>query len=351
MLVTHSLPGRTIRVEGKELLYFSGTSYLGMGHNEFFRQQVLEGMVQYGSNYSSSRSSNLQLAVFEEAENWLAHFTGAEAALTFSSGYLAGQAAIHALRQSDIFLYAPGTHPALWRDSQDGYTGTFTEWASQLPETIEQCKNQNIVIACNSLDPLYAEKYSFDWLADLPTDQSITIVVDDSHGLGIMGRNGAGIFPELMAKSTHHNLIVVSSLGKAFGVPGGVVLGNKEFINNLWKSPYFAAGSPIPPVYLYAFLQSDSIYQEARAKLTTNILNFKQSLIHLNLFKHFDNYPVFYTKENSLYEALKPQCILSSFPYPDPSGKPITRVVLNSLHQQADIELLADLINKYSQQI
>ncbi len=97
MLVTHHLPGRTIVADGCERLYFSGTSYLGMGHNEAFRALLQEGMARYGTVYSSSRASNVQLAVYEEAEHLLSDLTGAPAALTFSSGYQAGQAATQRL--------------------------------------------------------------------------------------------------------------------------------------------------------------------------------------------------------------------------------------------------------------
>ena len=68
MISVQELPGRTVKVKGKELLYFSGTSYLGIGKNEAFREQLLEGMKRYGTNYSSSRTSNLQLAIYEETE-------------------------------------------------------------------------------------------------------------------------------------------------------------------------------------------------------------------------------------------------------------------------------------------
>ncbi len=69
-------------------------------------------MDRYGTIYASSRASNVQLAVYEEAETVLAKLTGAAAALTFSSGFQAGQAAIQRLDDQRCFLYAPGTHPA-----------------------------------------------------------------------------------------------------------------------------------------------------------------------------------------------------------------------------------------------
>ncbi|MGV3588073.1 MAG: hypothetical protein ACO1OF_13795 [Adhaeribacter sp.] len=114
ILTSTELPGRTLTANGREYLYFSGTSYLGMSRNQKFQALLQEGFRQYGLNYSSSRLSNVQLAVFAETENYLATYTGAEAALTISSGLLAGQLVVQALAGSGTFIYAPRTHPALW---------------------------------------------------------------------------------------------------------------------------------------------------------------------------------------------------------------------------------------------
>lgn len=347
MQITGQLPGRTVTIEGKERLYFSGTSYLGIGKNTAFQQILLEGMKYYGSNYSSSRSSNLQLAIYEEAEELLASLTGAEAALTFSSGYLAGQAVINILNQGQDFIYAPETHPAVWRHKQDSWHGNYHTWAVNLPTQVAGVE-RDVVIVSNSLDPLLAEKYSFDWVNNLLNDQQITLLIDDSHGFGLAGKNGAGIYPELKAQlKPNVDLIVVSSFGKAYGIPGGVVLGKAKLIRQFKRNPFFTAGSPIPPAYLYAFMHAQDVYQQARKQLQKNVEIFKQLIKATNIFHYMDHYPVFYTSENELYEVLKEDCLLSSFPYPDPESRPITRVVLSSLHLSEDLEYLSQRIRTY----
>lgn len=348
MPVTEQLPGRTVTIGGKERLYFSGTSYLGISKNTAFQQVLQEGMQYYGTSYSSSRSSNLELAIFEEAEELLASLTGAEATLTFSSGYLAGQAAINVLNQEQTFIYAPETHPAVWRYKHDGWHGNYKAWAVDLPNQLTVAQKE-VVIVSNSLDPLLAEKYSFDWINYLPDDKQITLLIDDSHGLGVTGKQGAGIFPELKAQlKPNVDLIVISSLGKAYGIPGGVVLGKAGFLELLKRNPFFTAGSPVSPAYLYAFTHAQDIYEQARKQLLRNVKHFKQLVESTQLFQYFDDYPVFYTKENELYEALKESCLLSSFPYPDPESNPITRVIISSLHLTEDLESLAQCISVYS---
>ena len=342
------MPGRTLVAGGREYLYFSGTSYLGISRNEEFQAHLQVGIKRYGVNYSSSRISNVQLSVFEETENYLAAYTGAEAALTVSSGFLAGQLVIRSLIGNEVYIYGPRTHPALWRRNQDFNNLNFKDWTNQLPARIATANQQDIFILFNSLDPLLAQKYELAWLRGLKTAGNITVIIDDSHGLGITGRNGAGIWGELLVPANCRT-VVVSSLGKAMGIPGGVIISDTATIQTLRKSPFFGGSSPVIPAYLYAFLQSANIYQEAREKLFRNINYFKSLLKASNLFQTFPDYPVFYTAQQDLYPYLLAHDILiSSFAYPTPADEPVTRIIISSLHNFADLERLATLVNKYA---
>lgn len=347
---TDRLPGRTLVVNGEEFLFFSGTSYLGIPVNEEFRRCVLEGMARYGTNYSSSRNSNLQLRVFEEAEDYLASYTGAEAAFTMSSGYLAGQALVQALQGNGHFIYAPNTHPALWRSTSDEVTGDYDAWVGPMLGQVRASKEKHIVLVCNSLDPLKARNHGFSWLSALPDDKQITLIVDDSHGFGMTGENGAGIFGQLKTRlNPNVQLVVASSMGKALGIPAGVVLGDKVLIDRLRHSHYFGGASPAIPAYLYAFLQCESVFKEARQKLFSNIAYFLQHLEQPEQFSYFEQYPVFGVHEHHLAGYLQEHgVIISSFRYPTPADDPITRVILSSAHEGEDIKRLTGLINRFA---
>src|SRR5437762_1440775 len=91
MHILDSTPGRTCMINGKEYLFFSGYSYLGMNHVTEFRELVKKGTDKYGVLYPSSRISNTRLAIYEEFENHLSEMTGMEETVSFSSGYLAGE--------------------------------------------------------------------------------------------------------------------------------------------------------------------------------------------------------------------------------------------------------------------
>ena len=348
MPVVEKLTGRTAVVNGKKLLYFCGTSYLGMSHNPELSALVQEGASRYGLTYSNSRGSTLKLAIYDEAEALLANWTGAEAALTFSSGYLAGQALIQTLDKGQAFFYAPDTHPAIWRTAADVNYEKYEAWAENLADRLAQSSG-DIVIVSNSVDPLRARKYNFDWVKALPADKNITLVIDDSHGLGLCGTDGAGIYPELKQQvNSKISLIVVSSMGKALGIPAGVILGPAAIVASLKKSPYFMGGSPAPPAYLYAFTHAQSMYEQARQQLWQNVKYFQGLVRHSDMFQYFDAYPVFYTNHQALYSALENDALISCFPYPDETSEAITRVVINSMHTTGDIDFLAEKISAYA---
>jgi 7-keto-8-aminopelargonate synthetase-like enzyme len=318
-----------------------------MAKNEAFGAYLQEGMARYGTNYSSSRISNLQLQVYHEAEEYLSHFTGAGASVTLSSGFLTGQMVVRLLENTGTFIYAPRTHPALWRRAEDFYDGNYKQWADGLPEQLAKVTGTNIVILANSLDPLQAKRYSFNWVEHLPHNKHITLIVDDSHGFGIIGKNGAGIFQELKTYP-HIRIVVVSSFGKAFGIPGGVVLSDEETVKTFKRNPFFGGSSPVIPSYLYAFLRSENLYQQERQKLFANIRQFESLIASTGIFEYFPDYPVFYTRKNRLAAFLKDNNILiSSFPYPSPESEHITRVVINSLHMPHDISRLAEATCKF----
>ncbi len=355
------LPNRTIRHADRELLFFSGTAYLGIPQNPAFQALLIRAIGQYGTGFGSSRNGNLRLSVYETAEAKLATLvTGGSpnstAALTLSSGMMAGQAVINLLRQTNhSFIYAPSAHPALWHEPVVALpTGSFADWASQLPEKIrtiakgESLKdNSPVAILTNSIDAVRSEYYSFDWVNDLPEDRLITLIVDDSHGLGVLN-NLRGIWPQIPQKP-NVRVIVTASMAKAMGLPGGVVFSDSATLSDLRHTAFFGACSPMPPAYLEAYCQADALYAEGREKLRQNLLLAEKLLIPTGLFRHEKGYPVFFAEQDDLYPFLLEKGIfIYSFAYPTAADRANTRIVISAFHSFDDIQALAKAVYEYS---
>ena len=342
------LPSRTISNAGTELLFFSGTAYLGLPQHPLFQQLVADSMNRYGTTFGSSRNGNLQLRVYVEAEAKLAMLVGAEAALTVSSGMLAGQAMVNYLRlQQATFVYGPQAHPALWDGpAVELPTIPFADWTAQLPDKLRVLQPGPVAILVNSIDPGRSEYYDFEWVNNLPDNRPVTLVVDDSHGLGVL-TDGRGIWPQMPRKSTVQ-LIVTASLAKAMGLPGGVVFGSADVIANLRRTAFFGACSPMAPAYLEAYQQADALYTEGRERLHQNLLLAEKLLLPTGLFSHAKGYPVFFTDENDLYPFLLEKGIfIYSFAYPTASDRANTRIVISAFHTFEDIQTLANAVYAY----
>lgn len=343
------MPDRLIQLNGESYLFFSGTAYLCMNHNAAFTSLIAEGMRLYGTNYGSSRTGNFKLPIYEKAETEMATRFQAESALTVSSGYMAAQLAIRHFENEAVFSYAPDCHPALLRNKMDFYSGDWKNWIESLPAFIQKNRTSPVVLVCNSLDPLKVRLFDFSWVESLPSHPQLTLIIDDSHGLGITENNGIGIYGRI-AQHQSVNPVVVSSLGKAMGLPGGLILGHASLLEIFRRSSYYTAASPMAPAYLHAYLFAGDIYEKERARLFKSIQLFSSYLPADAGIRMAGNYPVAYCSNNAIAEYLFDRKILiSSFAYPGPEDEKITRIIINSHHTEEDIhQLLKELSHFYS---
>ncbi|WP_428667552.1 aminotransferase class I/II-fold pyridoxal phosphate-dependent enzyme [Runella sp.] len=346
------LPGRTINLHGQEYLFFSGTAYLGLPQNSEFHRLTQEGLHQYGSVYGSSRNGNLQLSIYDRAEQKLAAWVGVDSAITLSSGMLAGQAAMRQLMLEGYeFMYSPDVHPAVWHLPQVNIPKeTFQSWTEN---TIISVQNTNgkIAIITNAVDALRGKLYDFDWVKNIPEDRDIVLLVDDSHGLGVTGEEGRGVWKRI-PKRDNVRLIVTASLAKAMGLPGGIIFSDAATLHRIRYSAYFGGCSPIAPAHLYAYMHAEALYAEAYAHLQTNIQQFTDAIRDLDLLSFTDNYPVFYTEHDELYPFLMERGIfIYSFSYPKPTDKANTRVVLSAWHTPEDIQQLSAACRDFAAQV
>ncbi|SNS76011.1 7-keto-8-aminopelargonate synthetase [Belliella buryatensis] len=340
--------GRVIRNEGKDYLYFSGTSYLGMQALEEFRSLVKEEMDHLGLSHGLSRVNNVRLGIYDAFESYFAQMAGSERALAFSSGFLAGYAIIsHLEKEADIIFIAPGTHPAVFPNALAGKSyGKAEDWINAIQYYANQYQNKSILILANAVDALKPEIHDFSWMSQLPKGNQYTLLIDDSHAFGLVGEGVFGTYA--LWKDLPVRLFVSGSLGKGLGLPAGIVLGNQESMQELSSQVIFRGASPPPPAYLSVFLKAQALYSAQFDKLRSHISLFNELTVGLSFFTSAKGYPVFSFREADLVSYLfAHQFIVSSFPYPRPSDQPIHRVVLSAWHEEADLILLAETIKKF----
>ncbi len=345
MFALESTPGRTCVIDGKEYLFFSGYSYLGMNNVKAFTDLVKEGMKKYGLLFPSSRISNTRLALYEEFENNLSQLTGFEDTVSFSSGYLAGRTMAEILSSYKNVFVAPHSHPAITIYKNDQGSQALHEWQDEVTARINLSDEKEFVLVSDSVNILECVVNSFSFLENIKPGKKITFLVDDSHGIGILN-NGKGIISSLPQKE-NVEFIISYSLSKAFNIEGGAVSCSKKFAGLLRHHPNYAGSTAINPSLVYAFMKSDELYATQREKLFDNISYVKNNLRKPLSLKNAFNLPVFICQnenaENSFHEN---GLIISSFSYPTPESKKVNRVVINALHTQEDLDKLITAANR-----
>lgn len=336
--------GRSISAGGRSVLYFGGTAYLGIpGQQEFFAH-YLQGLHDFGLNNGTSRSNNVQLGIYQDAERVAALRFGAESALVTSSGFLAAQMTVRHFAGWGQLEYAPGTHPALWLEGRPDVGGSFEHWSLELVNKINKSPRERWVVVSNSMNNLFPEWYDFSFLERVAPEKELILIADDSHGIGVLN-DGRGSYPVLPRQGQVRG-IIVASMAKALGVDAGLVLGPETLIDELKNTETFLGASPPSAAGLFAFIQAEDIYRTELERLLELCRYFEAGLGALKSdFTCLDGFPVYLSADKDLAQRLMEQDILiSSFAYPDQFGEVLNRIVLCSWHNKSDLDNLLNIL-------
>ena len=346
MFYLNQQPGRTVTIDGEEYLFFSGYSYLGMSHVPGFVHLIKEGIDRYGIVYPSSRISNTRLSLYPRFEEKLSVLTGMEETISFSSGYLSGQAIAAVLATHPFVFLSPEAHPAVtWQAHTTALA--YTEWKEQVLQTIHRQKPAEVVIIFDSIHTGKGCINDLSLLDEIPASVKIICLVDDSHGIGLLGPNGEGIIHQL-PKKENIEYILTYSLSKAFHLQGGAVSGPAHWITKIKAHTIHAASTPILPAFAHAFLEAGKLYTQQRHQLYHNIQSLAQKLAQQHYVNHH-GLPIFVLHPSLTEEVFAPgKIIISSFGYPNPDLDKNNRVVLSALHTEDDLERLAGYIKSLS---
>lgn len=345
MVTLSQAPGRTTIIDGEEYLFFSGYSYLGLGLNKSFTDLVKKGIDLYGVVYPSSRISNTTLDLYAKMEEQLAAFTSAEDAAVFSSGFLSARTAVDVVNKEMKLYCLPHTHPASSALPGIIKIPETLSWQQFLDERAAAGEFQ-FAVAADSINPTPGHINDFSFLATTPASFNITIIIDDSHGIGWLGKDGKGI-ASILNLPAHFDLLLNFSLSKAFHINGGAITASRKWIAAVRRHVNYATSTPMMPSLAYAWTEATTLFRQQREILLQNI-EYLQKLSTNYTFVAGEGTPVFVVAKKGIAPyLLQNNVIISSFGYPHPEIDPVNRVVVNALHLRSDLEKLAQLIEQY----
>ncbi|MCD9575548.1 aminotransferase class I/II-fold pyridoxal phosphate-dependent enzyme [Flavobacterium soyae] len=338
-MIVEKFPDRIIEIDQEQYLYFGGTAYLGLPTNKDFQDLVIKNILNWGTTYGSSRTANIKLKAYDEGEKFLASHISSESTVTISSGMLAGKLVIDLMKtQTDCFFHFNDTHNAIRIENS---LPLFVN--NKLNERLLDSKQEKIAILTDGVPSFETKPVDLSFLKQIPSHKEVTLILDESHSFGILGGNGAGIYSSIQYPVKRK--IMVSSLGKAFGLTGGVIAADFGFINEIKEMETFTSAAGMNPAFVQTLSDAAEIYTLQHIKLLENLKYLDSILIQNNNIKFDKNYPLIYLSSKELVEKLKTEkIIIASFKYTK-NAEPLNRIVITANHLKEDLDKLAAVLN------
>ena len=340
-------PGRTLTYNGAEYLYFGGTSYLGLQTHPEFLKCLSKNILSFGSSHGASRNSNVQLEIYEQTEAKLAQFCNAEACLTTSSGFMAGQIVRDYFnRDSYECFHYPQAHAAL-RTAIDFKFETAEDLRLSLLNYLSKKQAKKPVLFLDSISFSSHHFPDFKFLKSLPLER-IILVADDSHGIGVVGAGGAGSY-KILKTLDALDLVVCGSLAKALATPSGFILGNDEVLQEIRQGSIFAGASPAHPAAIATLGSSLKQISLQHQKLKANRDYFIQKLKKTDFLSFNPEHAGFNFDDQRLVNYLTSHRIMvTSFKYAGGGGEArLTRLVITATHTRDDLDKLIYRLHRY----
>ena len=338
----NQFPDRIIEIDQEQYLYFGGTAYLGLSTNKAFQELVVKNILKWGTTYGSSRNANVKVAAYENGETFLANYIKAESVVTVSSGMLAGKLVIDELKkQTDTFFHFDDVHTAIQTNKS---LPVFID--GKINSRLLDDKEEKITILTDGVLSFETNPIDLNVLFEIPKHKEITLLIDESHSLGILGKNGCGIYANINLPIKRK--IMVSSLGKAFGLTGGVIASDASFIEEIKKSEIFGSAAGMNPAFVQTLADASELYPKQHQKLVENLNYIDQKLIKHESIKFDKSYPLIYLKDKNVIEILKEnKIIIASFKYKQNADN-LNRIVVTANHLQEDLDKLISVLNQYN---
>lgn len=228
---------RTLRPRPADtpLLDLASNDYLGLTRHP----EVVEGAAgaarTWGGGSTGSRLVTGTTALHTELERALAAFCGFEAALVFSSGYAANLAAVTALGPHGSLIVSDAGNHASLIDGCRLARGETQVVGHADPEAVRKALATHAGAAIVVSDTVFSvdgDRAPLTALAEACRERGAGLVVDDAHGLGVLGEGGRGA-PYAAGLAGAEDVVVTATLSKSLGSQGGVVLGPARVIDHL----------------------------------------------------------------------------------------------------------------------
>ncbi|EKM0530552.1 8-amino-7-oxononanoate synthase [Cronobacter turicensis] len=349
-------PGGALVHQGVRYRNFSGNDYLGLSQHPALIAAWRQGAEMFGVGSGASGHVSGYSGAHQSLENALAQWLGFDRALLFISGFAANQAVVAALMQQPDRILADRLSHASLLEAASHSPATLRRFAHNAPGALAALLGK----PCDGLTLVFTEGvFSMDGdcapladIAGIAQGEQTLLMVDDAHGIGVLGREGrgscdvAGIRPDLL----------LVTFGKAFGLSGAALLCSESMADYLLQTArHLIYSTAMPAAQAYALDAALTVVREGddlRARLARNIARFRAGAASLPLTLADSQTAIqpLIVGENgaalTLAEKLRERgCWATAIRPPTvPAGTARLRLTLSAAHHDDDIDALLEAL-------
>ncbi|MCP3663215.1 MAG: 8-amino-7-oxononanoate synthase [Gammaproteobacteria bacterium] len=347
--------GAERRMAGKPLLTFCSNDYLGLANHPDVVAAFKRGADQYGVGSGAAHLVTGHTRAHQALEEALAEFTERPRALLFSTGYMANLGVMTTLLGRGDTVFQDRLNHASLLDGSQLSRARLKRFPHQdtvtLADQLQAAGAGEKLVATDGVFSMDGDLASLAEMAPLCRRYDAWLMVDDAHGLGVLGERGAGTL-EYLGLDIEAVPILMGTLGKGLGAFGAFVAGSEDLIETLiQQARSYIFTTATPPAVAEATLASLQLVQAdswRRDKLRTLIERFRQGVSQLGLPLMKSETPiqpvVATSSEQALTwsQALEDQGILVSAIRPPtvPERSARLRVTLSASHTEEQVDRL-----------
>lgn len=354
LVTTDRLDGLWVERNGRRLLSFSCNDYLNLSHHPAVKAAAIAAVERHGAGAGASRLVTGDHPVFAELEARLAALKGHEAAAVFGSGYLANTGIIPTVvGPGDLVLADDLAHACIWAGAQlSGATvaafahNDMADLAAKLAAHRGQAGR--CLIATDGVFSMDGDLAPLDAISELARAHDAWLLVDDAHGLGVVGQGGAGsgaVYPGARID------LAMGTFSKALGGYGAYVCASAPVIDLIkTRARTFVYSTGLPPANAAAALAALEVIAADPSLVGRPLANARRFTRALNLPEATSAVVplVMATAERALAaaQALESQgfLVVAIRPPTVPAGTARLRLAFTAGHTSRDIDGLVSAI-------
>ena len=272
-------------IDGRRVVAFCSNDYLGLANHPALVAAAREAAACWGVGSGASHAVSGHLRPHQELEERLAAVVGRERALYFATGYLANLAVVPTLVGREDAIFADKLNHASLIDAALLSRAEHVRYPhvdlDALARRLEQSQARRKLILTDAVFSMDGDLAPLPELFALAERFDAWLVVDDAHGFGVLGPGGRGSLAHFGLPSSPR-LILMGTLGKAAGVSGAFVAGDRRVIEWLTQRArsyiFTTASSPILATALGVSLELIAAGDDRRAQLQRLIARLRQGL-------------------------------------------------------------------------